>query len=142
MDDLLIPVLNPLCCIPISIKLYEKVAWNKYIETLHYSMSCVPLVMCNWHCIEGTIHELINSFSQKNLQTVLLINVRGSWLIFISVQGRRNVWGHKDWSSPCFQDSVNPISTRGADYAHHSTTVLTMLRYVPAALVYHFINKP
>ena len=20
------------------------------------------------------------------------------------VQGRRNVWGHKDWSSPCFQD--------------------------------------
>ena len=50
------------------------------------------------------------------------------------VQGRRNVWGHKDWSSPCFQDSVNPISTRGADYAHYSTTVLTMLKYVPAAL--------
>ena len=50
------------------------------------------------------------------------------------LQGRRNVWGHKDWSSPCFQDSVNPISTRGADYAHHSTTVLTMLKYVPAAL--------
>ena len=49
-------------------------------------------------------------------------------------QGRRNVWGHKDWSSPCFQDSVNPIWTRGADYAHHSTTVLTMLKYVPAAL--------
>ena len=51
-----------------------------------------------------------------------------------TVQGRRNVWGHKDWSSPCFQDSVNPISTRGADYAHHSTTVLTMLKYDPAAL--------
>ena len=39
-------------------------------------------------------------------------------------QGRRNVWGHKDWSSPSFfQDSVNPISTLGgvggADYAHH-----------------------
>ena len=31
--------------------------------------------------------------------------------------------------------SVNPISTRGADYAHHSTTVLTMLKYVPAALI-------
>ena len=53
----------------------------------------------------------------------------------VSTQGRRNVWGHKDWSSPCFQDSVNPISTRGADYAHHSTTVLTMLKYVPAALL-------
>ena len=33
-----------------------------------------------------------------------------------------------------FGRSVNPISTRGADYAHHSTTVLTMLKYVPAAL--------
>ena len=54
---------------------------------------------------------------------------------WIFTQGRRNVWGHKDWSSPCFQDSVNPISTRGADYAHHSTTVLTMIKYVPAALL-------
>ena len=56
------------------------------------------------------------------------------FIILRIYQGRRNVWGHKDWSSPCFQDSVNPISTRGADYAHHSTTVLTMLKYVPAAL--------
>ena len=58
------------------------------------------------------------------------------------MQGRRNVWGHKDWSSPCFQDSVNPISTRGADYAHHSTTVLTMLKYVPAALLVLLLAPP
>ena len=36
-------------------------------------------------------------------------------------------------------DSVNIISTREADYAHHSTTVLTMLKYIPAALERRYI---
>ena len=40
----------------------------------------------------------------------------------------------KDWSLPSFGSHLNPISTRGADYAQLSTTVLTMLKYVPAAL--------
>ena len=27
------------------------------------------------------------------------------------IQGRRNVWGHEDWSSPCFQDWSGEIRT-------------------------------
>ena len=32
-------------------------------------------------------------------------------------------------------DQVILSQPGGADYAHHSTTVLTMLKYVPAALL-------
>ena len=92
-----------------------------------------PLENANWAIV--FFFHLINwreyQISFSIIQTIKpLFKTKYIYLL----QGRRNVWGHKDWSSPCFQDSVNPISTREADYAHHSTTVLTMLKYVPAAL--------
>ena len=34
-----------------------------------------------------------------------------------------------------FGVSVNPISTRGADYAHHSTMCLVWLKFVVAPLI-------
>ena len=36
---------------------------------------------------------------------------------------------------PKFWVTVNPISTRGADYAHHSTTGLVWLKYAVALLI-------
>ena len=37
-------------------------------------------------------------------------------------QGRRKVGAWGALASPMFGRTVNPISTRGADYARHSTT--------------------
>ena len=54
-----------------------------------------------------------------------------------ALQGRRKRGGLGRLQPPplVLGKTINPISTRGADYAHHSTTVLTMLKYVPAALI-------
>ena len=38
------------------------------------------------------------------------------------MQGRRKRGGWGGFSPPVFGQTVNPISTRGADYTHHSTT--------------------
>ena len=40
----------------------------------------------------------------------------------------------KAWALPRFWVTVNPISTRGADYAHHSTMGLVWLKFAVAPL--------
>ena len=40
----------------------------------------------------------------------------------------------KAWALPRFLVTVNPISTRGADYAHHSTIGLVWLKFAVAPL--------
>ena len=40
----------------------------------------------------------------------------------------------KVWALPRFWVTVNPISTRGTDYAHHSTMGLVWLKFVVAPL--------
>jgi hypothetical protein len=40
------------------------------------------------------------------------------------VAGLSQAWGWGAKAPPVFGQTVNPISTRGVDYAHHSTTSL------------------
>jgi hypothetical protein len=42
----------------------------------------------------------------------------------------------KAWALPKFWVTVNPISTRGADYAHHSTMGLVWLKFAVAPLMF------
>ena len=59
------------------------------------------------------------------------------FLVAFALQGRRK-WGTGGLAHPPLQFLAKQLTLSqpgGADYAHHSTTVLTMLKYVPAALI-------
>ena len=70
-------------------------------------------------------------------------NNKGFWLKINSSQGSAAASGWAGWAlaHPEFGSSVNPITTRGADYAHHITASPPKFENLAASLIHKNSNN-
>ena len=61
--------------------------------------------------------------------------------MFITTQGRRKGGTLGASAPPMFGRTVNPISTRGADFAHHSTTSPLKFSDLATALDISYLDR-
>ena len=75
--------------------------------------------------LDSKVSPAINKFHYKHFKSIYRRAVAARW----------GLGGGGGLQPPqTLTDQLTLSQPGGADYAHHSTTVLTMLKYVPAAL--------
>jgi hypothetical protein len=119
--------LEPLCAAGEAVSLK--------VSQCYLLAKCLSEGKWNWPFIYYVPNHWVGRFRKWN---VLLTNIHKSSL-HIKGRGATATKTSKARALPKFWATVNPISTREADYAHHSTMGLVWLKFAVAPLLDGYI---